>query len=160
MIPEVPPKTNRESWQLLIQMVENRSGQWQEWKSRVLAILRAGVRDGLDSYFRAGESMNYLMFSTAEKHGLEDIEPRPPYVTLGIDANNQLFVAVSQYSLHFNAPERRDIVTDETALPVLKAYLRTLWQRTRPNDPIPSVVAQQRAVVRREASLELVDTSA
>jgi hypothetical protein len=141
MIPEVPPKTNRESWQLLIQMVENRPDQWRQWKSRVLTVLRAGVRDGLDSYFRAGESMNYLMFSTVDKHGLEDIEPRPLHVTLGVDADNRLFVAVSQHSLHFNKAERQDVVTDETALSVLKTYLRDLWQRTKPNEPVPPAVA-------------------
>jgi hypothetical protein len=55
----------------------------REWQAALLPIFDAAMSEGLDEHFRAGQSMYYLMFSTAEEHGLERYSPVPPFVTLG-----------------------------------------------------------------------------
>ena len=135
-------QSNRSSWDEMLAFVEDLPDEhWRTWKETLRPILRESVRTGLNDYFRAGSSVNHLIFSTAEKHGLEDIEPRPPHVTLAVDENHRLFVTISRYSIHFNAPDKRDFLGGANAFDVFKSYLRNLWVTTRPNEALPRAVA-------------------
>ena len=76
----------RESWANLSAFVERfPDDQWLDWKNFMRPVVRAAIEAGLSDHFRAGQSMSHLIFSTAEEHGLEPIEPPPLRVTLGRD---------------------------------------------------------------------------
>jgi hypothetical protein len=133
---------NRASWEGMLRFVDEfPDDKWRDWKTVVRPTLEASIRSGIAEYFRAGQSVHHLIFSTAEKHGLEDIQPSPPRVTFGLDDDGKLFVGLSRYSLFFNPPDRKQLVDRNNAFVVLKSFLSELWQLTRPNEPLPSVVA-------------------
>jgi hypothetical protein len=133
-------ESNRESWKWLLSFVDDFLAE----RGDVLrSILLAAIDAGWDSYFRAGQSMTHLVFSTAEKHGLERIQPPPPRVTLGYDKGGKLFVAESRSNLWFSDPEKIDIVTSENASEILALYLMDLWTQTRPREAMPDVLATQ-----------------
>jgi hypothetical protein len=100
-------------------------------------VIEAGIEAGLDQYFRAGQSMQHVIFLTCERHGLEQFNPAPPRVTLGWHKSGGMFVAVSNHNLWFHDPEREDAVTSDNAFSVLRRYLADLWSETGPMDPIP-----------------------
>lgn len=132
---------NRASWAEVSIFVESFSDeQWLEWKSFVRPVLQAAIQEGLNDYFRAGQSMQHLIFSTTEEHGLELIDPPPPRVTLGRDGDSQFFVAISRSNLWFGEPDQKQMISLDIALPVLKAYLSALWVATRPSEPLPEVL--------------------
>jgi hypothetical protein len=116
--------------------------QWLSWKEFMRPLVRAAADTGLNDYFRAGQSMSHLIFSTAEEHGLELIDPPPPRVTLGRDEDLTFFVAISRSNVWFDQPDRKDTIGPDNALSALKAYLYVLWVETRPGQPVPDVVAE------------------
>lgn len=79
MIARVLAEANHASWVEVLAFVRRFPNDvvWNEWKRDMLALLEAAVADGLDPYFRAGQSMQHVIFSIAEKHGLEYLEPHP-----------------------------------------------------------------------------------
>jgi hypothetical protein len=112
---------------------------WGEWKEFMHALLRAGVEEHLDKYFRAGQSMHYIIFSTCERHGLKRHDP---HVVLGRD-HNGYFVVYSRdtwWSLEPGVtPDRKDVITSTNALAVWRSHQLALWRETRPSEPIPPV---------------------
>ena len=134
-------ESNRESWRELAFLVALYPNDkiWKEWKAFVSGVLHAGIGCGLDQYFRAGIQMNEIIFSTAERHGLETFKPAPPRVRLMSDEQMRMFVACS-HSGALSVPERQDSVTSENVMPVLKTYLAALWRETRPAEPVPQAV--------------------
>lgn len=142
-------KTKQESWAWITEWVESLPSQntnWAPFTAFVVPVLRACVRAGLNDYFRAGQSMSHIIFSTAEEHGLEKYSPPPPRVTLLHDRKkNQWFIAWSRWNLLVKpeAMERQECVTSETVLPTLKSYLSDLWRETRQGEPLPAALEEQ-----------------
>lgn len=131
-------ESNHESWVWLVGWAEEMPDpNWTSWKSFALPLLKACMDEGLDQYFRAGQSLVHLIFSTAEEHGLEKYYPPPPRVTAKFDGA-KWFIAWSYQNLHFSEADREDPVDSETAFAILKLYLADLWRETRPNESLPS----------------------
>lgn len=139
-------KTKRESWTWLAEWVESlpkRNADWEPFTEFVMSVLHACMSAGLNEYFRVGQSMSHIIFSTAEEHGLEKYSPPPPRVTLLHDRKtDEWFIAWSHLNLLVRpeAMERQDCVTRETVLPTLKSYLATLWQETQQGKPLPAAL--------------------
>src|SRR5215472_16958456 len=132
------PKDNRASWADVLSFIEEfpKNETWVDWKKFMGALVREGIEEGLDQYFRAGQSMQHIIFSTCERHGLEHFDPPPPRVTVG-RIESDYFVAWSHRNIWFFEAERRDIVTGENAVSTLRSYLVALWRETRPEEPFP-----------------------
>jgi hypothetical protein len=136
-------KTKQESWTWLAAWVEDlpsRNANWTPFTAFVTPVLSACVCAGLNEYFRVGQSMSHIIFSTADDHGLEKYNPPPPRVTLLHDRKiNQWFIAWSHLNLIVRpeAMERQDCVTSETVLLTLKSYLADLWRETQNGKPLP-----------------------
>ena len=139
-------ETKQESWAWLTGWVEHLPRQHANWTSLTafgLPLLQACMEAGLDQYFRAGQSMAHIIFSTAEEHNLEKYDPPPPRITVRFDPVRQLWlIAWSYRNLHFSEPDRESPVDSETAFPVLKSYLADLWRGTRPDENLPLPLAQ------------------
>ena len=139
-------KTKQESWTWITEWVESlpsHNENWTPFTAFVAPVLHACVRAGLNEYFRVGQSMSHIIFSTAENHGLEKYNPQPPRVTLLHDRKtNQWFIAWSHLNLLVRpeAVERQDSVTSETVLLRLKSYLADLWRETQNGKPLPAAL--------------------
>ena len=120
-------ETKQESWTWLAGWVEslpNRNANWAPFTAFAMPVLHACVRAGLNEYFRVGQSMSHIIFSTAEDHRLEKYSPPPPRVTLLHDRKkNQWLIVWSHLNLLVRpeAMERQDCVTSETVLLTLKS---------------------------------------
>jgi hypothetical protein len=138
-------ETKQESWVWLIGWVKRlpeRHPTLTDFSAFVSPLLQTCVEAGLDQYFRAGQSMSHIIFSTAEEHRLEKYDPPPPRVTLRFDETRQQWIIAWSYkNLHFSNADREDIVISETVLAVLKAYLTDLWRETQPDESLPAPLA-------------------
>nr|CAP48034.1 putative integron gene cassette protein [uncultured bacterium] len=130
---------NKRSWADMIDFVESfpTDDTWHAWKTFVRSVLRQGIDSGLDQYFRAGQSMQHIIFSTAAHHGLEDMDPAPPRVTIAFDKQMHIYLAWSRSNLWFNEPNRKVSLTCSNAHGMLRIYLSSLWDETRPSEPNP-----------------------
>jgi hypothetical protein len=139
-------ETKQESWVWLMGWVEQLPEghpNWIRFSAFVSPLLQACVEAGLDRYFRAGQSMSHVIFSTAEEHRLEKYDPPPPRVTRRFDAANQQWLVARSYkNLHFSKADGEAPVNSETAYAVLKAYLTNLWRETRPDESLPASLAE------------------
>ena len=134
-------QANRKSWETLRNWLWERSQQTglEWWWRTTLQVVDAARAEGWDEHFRAGQSMQHLIFSTAAEHGLELLPVQPPRVTLAFD-QGRMFVAWSRSNLWFSEAERRTFVTEKDALAVLKQYLSDLWTETQGNEEMPRVL--------------------
>lgn len=137
-------ETKQQSWVWVTEFVKGLPGHnagWTPFAAFVLPILQACVDAGLDQYFRVGQSMAHIIFSTAEEHGLERYNPPPPRITLLHERpSDEWFIAWSRRNLIVrpDAAERKTKINAEDAFPVLKSYLTDLWRETRSGDPLPA----------------------
>lgn len=110
------------------------------WARVGASIVVAGPARGLDQLFRAGQSMQHLIFSTAPHHGLQD-ELR---VTVGWPEDDSqsaatgamIEVSLGRTNRWFSAPDRLSIGPAADAWPLVAEYLRALWDGTR-GAPLP-----------------------
>jgi len=110
------------------------------WAHVCSELLAEGKRRGLDQHFRAGQSMQHMIFSTVSHHGLQD-ELR---VTVAIPTDEadsaatgaRLEVSLGRVNRWFAEPERLTIGPAADAWPLLAEYLRDLWRATR-SAPVP-----------------------
>jgi len=123
------------SWQELRDFVERRPDR--HWKRMVLEVLSGLERCGVEPFFRAGQSVSLVIFSTLDHHGL-GVEPR---VTLVFKPQDALVrVAFGTENLVFEAPQSETTVPLNQAVPVIVQSLRRLWIETQPSRPLPSVL--------------------
>ena len=82
---------NLPSWRDVEAFVERMgdNDRWRRWKAVAQRFIAESVRFGLDAHFRAGQSMDELVFSTLDHHGLR-YEPR---VVVKIHAEDRIRVA-------------------------------------------------------------------
>ena len=130
------PENNAESWQQLRKFIEEfpgnaRSSAWKQMAGGVVSELE---RRGLIPLFRAGKSMQHVIFSTSDHHGLRD-EPR---VTLEFQPEQQeVRIAYSKADIRFHEPLIEAWVSAPVALQVTLGALRRLWTETWPAQPMP-----------------------
>jgi hypothetical protein len=134
-----PPKDNLESWQDIQVFIDEfpDDDYWSKWKPMVRDVISALEARGLASFFRIGQGMHHIMFSTAERHGLTS-EPR---VTLEFHPKEQIVrVAYGRTNLYFSAPLTEERVAPSVAVPCVLRYLRRLWSDTKPDTQIPDAL--------------------
>jgi len=139
MLDRAVVEDNKKSWLKVLHFINTFPDDhtWRGWKAFTLAVIQGGIDAGLDQYFRAGTSMQHIVFSTSESHGLEQVNPAPPRVTLRRNENLEMFVCWSHSNLWFSNPEHESPVTSDDVQPVLRHYLANLWRQTRPSEPMP-----------------------
>jgi hypothetical protein len=132
-----PPATNEASWARMVEFMSRFAGieAFAGGGRNALAILRCGQALHLDQFFRAGQSMQHLIFSTASRHGLTD-EPRVTVAWPEEDTESAATGAVIEVSLGranrwFSAPDRAAVVAGSDGWPVVAQYMGLLWQATR-----------------------------
>ena len=123
--------SNIASWEALITLIE-RSEHWTPWKPLARRFLRAGIAAELNRYFRAGQSMHHIVFSTLDHHGLSD-EPR---VTIELHPPSELRVAYGTTNLLFRTPELEYSLPFDDGFATFHRFLYQLWSATVP-EPIP-----------------------
>jgi hypothetical protein len=133
-------ESNKATWLGLLDRLDLFPGD-PRW-TPIRPVIQAGVDGGLHQYFRAGISMEFVVLSTCERHGIETYNPRPPTVTLraamatGHDKDGMLVGWVNPHP----ELEREVAVNTGSVTSVLHHYLADLWRETRPTESVPSVV--------------------
>lgn len=139
MLPIAVVESNKASWFDVLHFIDEfpDNEAWRAWKAFMRPVMQSGIDAGLNQYFRAGTSMSHIIFSTSERHRLEQFSPAPPRITLGRRENAGMFVAWSHNNLWFHTPEVEDPVTSDSVMSVLRRYLADLWRETRPTELLP-----------------------
>ena len=136
---EGPPKDNLESWQDIRRFIAEfpDDDYWSKWKPMVRGVVSDLEARGLSQFFRIGQSMHHIIFSTVNHHRLSS-EPR---VTMEFLPKEQIVrVAYSCANLWFNEPVSEDRVAPPLAVSIMLRYLRRLWSETKPETPMPGVL--------------------
>jgi hypothetical protein len=119
---------NLESWRAVEAFVERMGDRWRAVAQRFLG---EGVRFRLDSYFRAGQSMDELVFSTLDHHGLQ-WEPR---VMVKFFAEDRIHVKY----VHPPARGPEYTLPFDQAFPTFVRFLSQIWSATMP-EAVPEEV--------------------
>jgi hypothetical protein len=108
---------NIASWKAILGRVDrfSENANWTPWKTFARKFVCEGIELGLDRYFRAGMSMNHLLFSTLDHNGLQ----REPRVTVEFRRENKLRVAYGTTNLFVSSAEL------EYTLPLKMHFLRS-----------------------------------
>jgi hypothetical protein len=133
----VDSDSNQASWievQSRIQGYPDRE-HWNRWREAVMPILQRAADAEFDSLFRAGTSMDHIIFSTLDHDGLRD-EPR---VTLDVRFNWKVRISYTTHNIHFRSPNQFEEIDPSSAFPVFTRYLQHLWEETIP-EPIPELL--------------------
>jgi hypothetical protein len=133
------PRDKLESWQQIHEFIDEfpDDAYWSKWKPMVRHVVSGLEARGLAAFFRIGQSMHHIIFSTLDHHRLTS-EPR---VTLEFHPKEQTVrVAYSCANLYFNEPLSEESVPVVAAVPSTLSYLRRLWSETRPSIPIPDAL--------------------
>ena len=118
---------NIESWKAVEAFVDGmpESASWTLWKVLARRLLGESVRFGLNRYFRAGQSMDRLVFSTLDHHRLNIMDAR---VTVEVRAENEVRVSYFQFGIQ----ELEYTLPFELAFPTFVRFLNQLWTATMP----------------------------
>jgi hypothetical protein len=132
--------SNEDSWLWVVKEIEEypNTEYWISYKDFARPVIKAGIDTELHQHFRAGFSMEHIIFSTADRR-LELYDPPIPRVTL-IARSAPRQIAWSRQNLHFHEPERSQVVDAENAFVVLKSFLIDLWRETRQNENLPKAL--------------------
>lgn len=111
------------------------------WAHLGAGLLAEGQQRGLDEYFRAGQSMQHLIFSTVPYHGLQS-ELRvtvswPEDDAASAATGEKIEVSLGRTNRWFAAPDRLSVGAAADGWPLLSEYLRTLWQNSQ-TTPLPA----------------------
>jgi hypothetical protein len=125
---------NRATWQHVLDFVAEYPDNeyWNRWKAIVSPILERAVELEYDSLFRAGMSVNHVIFSTLDHHGLRD-EPR---VTFEVMKDWSIRISLTTNNVWFREPTQFAVMDELSAFPTLQRYLWHLWEETVP-EPVP-----------------------
>jgi hypothetical protein len=131
------PETNEASWADMVAFMSQvaRVDALAGWGRNASAILARGQALGLDRFFRAGQSMQHLIFSTAPRHGLDD-EPRvtvawPESDTESAATGRRIEVSLGRANRWFSAPDQVAVVEEPDGWSTVARYLELLWRVTR-----------------------------
>jgi hypothetical protein len=121
---------NIESWRVVEAFVESmpESAHWTPWKTLARRIIGESVKFGLNRYFRAGQSMSDLVFSTLDHHGLQ----REPRVIVKLRPENDVHLAYWAARLYFSIPMLEYTLPFDLAFPTFVRFLNQLWTATMP----------------------------
>jgi len=128
--------SNPHTWLAIRRFIEAfPNDKWSEWKRIASGIVTALEKLGLVDDFRIGQSMDHIIFSTVNYHGLVNAEPR---VTLEINPEAKTVrVAYSTANIWFNPSLREEVFPEADATGGILQFLRRLWLGTKPNKPLP-----------------------
>ncbi len=99
----------------------------------MLLLLSKAREAGVAAHFRAGQSMQHLIFSTKSDHGLES-EPR---VTVALVDQDKFEVSFAHANRWFADAEEAEVVSGPDTYSAFVRFLARLWGETRPAVPIP-----------------------
>ena len=131
-VPEWLAERNRESWKGIVRFYE----EWINYPlfkdlDLILRLVRGVEQSSLAGSFRAGQSMERLMVSTKECHGLDFWDP---YVTV-------LPVAPGKIGMWYGDPSNRhvpfEVVPEPEARACLERMLMRLWADSRGRGQLP-----------------------
>jgi hypothetical protein len=133
---------NIAAWDFVVADIEQYPDNeyWTPWKILVRRFLQAGTAAGLNRYFRAGQSMHHIVFSTLDHHGLRD-EPR---VTIEFHPPSDLRIAYGTTNLWFCKPELEYTLPFDDGFATFRRFLHQLWTATVP-EPIPEDIRSPNA---------------
>lgn len=134
--------SNIASWEAIASFIEEfpDDSYWTQWKPVARRFIGAGIASGLNRYFRAGQSMHHILFSTLDHHGLRD-EPR---VTIEVHPPLELRIAYGDTNLWFRTPEVEYSLPFDDAFATFRRFLHQLWTATVP-EPIPEDIRSPNA---------------
>ncbi len=130
---------NAESWIWIHQFLNDFSHPgWAVYVQTARNLIAALEGRGLNTLFRIGQSVDHIIISTKEEHGLDG----EPHVTFAIDRKEpKLLVAYGTLNLHFSEAQSEETCAADVAVPVVLSYLRRLWIETKPGSPVPAQLA-------------------
>jgi hypothetical protein len=130
--------TNIESWQYVLENVAQYpdNATWTDWKSIARDFLSQGIDAHFDEYFRAGQSMHWILFSTLDHFGLRG----EPHVTIYIRSRDDIEVSYDTTHRSVGGPAELSYrLPFDEAFATFHRFLLQLWMATN-SDPIPSAI--------------------
>jgi hypothetical protein len=135
---EFPPPDNPSSWAHVFEIIDEypHTEYWRAYKANVKEVLDRCIAENLHEDFRAGTSLNDIVFSTALKHGLKRGEPQVAFSYT--PKKEEFYIAYATRALIWGDPISLETISGvEGAHALLKQYLLRLWKETKPELPIP-----------------------
>jgi hypothetical protein len=127
--------SNITSWASLAGFVQSFPDEsWAGWKALAERFIAVGREHSLDEYFRGGQSMHDLLFSTTSVHGLP---PDAPKVRVSLHPPDRLTLAYEPGIPAAGADARLEYTLSfDDAVPTFRRLLNHLWTMTT-SEPIP-----------------------
>jgi len=126
-LPQGLAEKNVESWKKVVvffrEFASKENWEFLESMHELTEIMVKGENARL---FRAGQSLYYLLISTAEKHGLESDEP---FVSVQLE-KNKLWL-IQYYESLGKSTQSQTCSNNNEVLDVLQIFLDRLWLATR-----------------------------